>query len=220
MGRLRPLVEKDDRQSNFDPSTGRFVVASEDAVIAGVKVGRYLQTYSKRDFGPRLGFAYDVFGKGRTLVHGGLGVFWNWGPGGTSSSKAQNPPFLRSATANTTFGKNVTLSGGAAALSGGRLEPPAEGSTRSAFDRNARDAQALNWNLNVQQQLGRDSLVEIAYVGSKGAHLVLKTDQNQAPPTLGVNNSNLNRPYIRSLPCCGPWAPWRPRGPSTTTRCS
>ncbi len=151
-----PWVEKDDRQSNFDPSTGRFVVASEDAVIAGVKVGRYLQTYSKKDFGPRLGFAYDVFGKGRTLVRGGFGVFWNWGPGGTSSSKAQNPPFLRSATLNTTFGTNLTLSGGAPPLP--ELDPsrPPEGSTRSAFDTNARDAYALNWNLNVQQQLGRD----------------------------------------------------------------
>lgn len=39
-----PWVEVDDRQSNFDPSTGKFVVASPDAVIADVKVGRYLQT--------------------------------------------------------------------------------------------------------------------------------------------------------------------------------
>ena len=62
----------------------------------GVKVGRYLQTYSKRDFGPRFGFAYDLAGNGRTVVRGGVGVFWNFTPGGTSSSKAQNPPFLQS----------------------------------------------------------------------------------------------------------------------------
>src|SRR6185436_16580793 len=42
-----PWVEKDNRQSNFDTSTGKFVVASDDAVMNGVKVGRYLQTYSK-----------------------------------------------------------------------------------------------------------------------------------------------------------------------------
>ena len=42
-----PWVEEDDRQSNFDVSTGRFVVASDDATINGVEVGRYLQTYSK-----------------------------------------------------------------------------------------------------------------------------------------------------------------------------
>ena len=42
-----PWVEENDKQSNFDVSTGRFVVASEDATINGVKVGRYLQTYGE-----------------------------------------------------------------------------------------------------------------------------------------------------------------------------
>ncbi len=62
-----PWVEKDNKQSNFDVSTGRFVVASDSATINGVQVGRYLQTYSKTDFGPRLGFAYDINGSGKTV---------------------------------------------------------------------------------------------------------------------------------------------------------
>ena len=95
-----PWIEVDNRQSNFDESTGKFVVASDDAVINGVKVGRYLQTYSKGDFGPRFGFAYDLTGNGRTMVRGGFGIFWNFTPGGTSSSKAQNPPFLQSTALN------------------------------------------------------------------------------------------------------------------------
>ena len=84
-----PWVEIQNRQSNFDVSTGRFVVASDHATIQGVQVGRYLQTYSKRNVGPRVGFAYDLAGDGKTLVRGGFGVFWNFSPGGTSSSKAQ-----------------------------------------------------------------------------------------------------------------------------------
>ena len=66
LGRVRAVDREGRPQSNFDESTGRFVVASDDAVIDGVEVGRYLQTYSKSDLGPRLGFAYDVSGDGRT----------------------------------------------------------------------------------------------------------------------------------------------------------
>jgi hypothetical protein len=195
-----PWVEEDDRQANFDPSTGRFVVASEDAVIDGVRVGRYLQTYSKKDFGPRFGFAYDASGNGRTLIRGGFGVFWNYGPGGTSSSKAQNPPFLRTATQITSVGTNLTLSSGPPSLPEVDPTRPPVGSTRSAFRVDTRDAYALNWNLNVQRQLGRDYLVEVAYAGSRGRQLTLKTDQNQAPPMLGVTDPNLNRPYASVSP--------------------
>jgi hypothetical protein len=59
--------------------------------MGGVKVGRYLQTYSKKDFGPRFGFAYDLGGNGRTVLRGGVGVFWNFTPGGTSSSEGAEP---------------------------------------------------------------------------------------------------------------------------------
>ena len=195
-----PWVEVDDRQSNFDPSTGRFVVASEDAVVDGIEVGRYLQTYSKKDFGPRLGFAYDVSGSGRTVIRGGFGVFWNYGPGGTSSSKAQNPPFLRSATLTTNFGTNLGLSSGLPPLPEVDQSRAPAGSTRSAFRVDTRDAYAVNWNLNVQRQVGRDYLVEVAYVGSKGRHLTLKTDQNQAPPVPGVTDPDVNRPYAGVSP--------------------
>src|SRR5207244_4772081 len=108
-----PWVEVDNRQSNFDVTTGNFAVASPDAVMGGIKVGRYLQTYSKGDLGPRFGFAYDLTGDGKTVVRGGVGVFWNFTPGGTSSSKAQNPPFLQStALSNGGFGTNLKVSDG------------------------------------------------------------------------------------------------------------
>jgi hypothetical protein len=195
-----PWVEKDDRQSNFDPVTGRFVAASDEAVVAGVEVGRRLQASHKTDLGPRLGFAYDVRGDGRTVVRGGYGVFWNWGPGGTASSKAQNPPFLRSATATTNFGTHLTLSTGPPPLPPVDTELLPVGSTRSASRVNARDSYAMNWNLNLQQQLSRDYLVEVAYVGSRGRQLVVIADQNQAPPVLGVTDPNVNRPYAQVSP--------------------
>ncbi len=128
-----PWVEIDDRQSNFDEATGKFVVASEDAVLNGVQVGRKLQTYSKGDIGPRFGFAYDLSGNGKTLIRGGVGVFWNFTPGGTSSSKAQNPPFLQSTAFSTSLG------GSAGLISDGLPPPPGVDPNRPAAGRDAFD---------------------------------------------------------------------------------
>ena len=198
-----PWIEVDDRQSNFDETTGKFVVASDDAVINGVEVGRYLQTYSKRDLGPRFGFAYDLRGNGRTLVRGGFGIFWNFTPGGTSGSKAQNPPFLQATSLNATpsaYGVNLLLKDGLPAPPGTSPTRAASGSTRSIFDINFRDAYARQWNLNVQQAFAANYMVEIAYVGSQGRQMLVKGDPNQAPPVLGVTDSNVNRPFIVLAP--------------------
>jgi hypothetical protein len=198
-----PWVEIQDRQSNFDETTGRFVVASPDAVIAGVEVGRYLQTYSKKDFGPRFGFAYDLRGDGRTLVRGGFGVFWNFSPGGTSSSKAQNPPFLQSTSLQptpTAYGSNLLLKDGLPPPPGVNPDRPASGTTRSIFDINFRDSYARQWNLNIQQALATNYMVEVAYVGSQGRQMMLKGDPNQAPPVVGVTDANQNRPFRALAP--------------------
>lgn len=198
-----PWIEVDDRQSNFDVSTGTFVVASPDAVIQGVKVGRYLQTYSKGDIGPRFGFAYDLRGDGRTIIRGGWGVFWNFTPGGTSSSKAQNPPFLQATALTptpTTTGTNLLLKDGMPPPPGVDPNRPASGATRSIFDINFRDGYAHNFNLNIQRQLGTNYMIEVAYAGSRGRQLMAKVNPNQAPPTLGVTDSNINRPMAQLAP--------------------
>ena len=198
-----PWVEIQNRQSNFDVSTGRFVVASDHATIQGVQVGRYLQTYSKRNVGPRVGFAYDLAGDGKTLVRGGFGVFWNFSPGGTSSSKAQNPPFLQSTSLNaspTAYGTNLLLKDGLPPPPGVDPNRAPAGSTRSVFDINFRDAFARQWNINVQRGFGTNYMAEAAYVGSQGRQMVLKVDINQAPPVVGVSDSNVNRPFIALAP--------------------
>jgi hypothetical protein len=195
-----PWVEIKDRQSNFDESTGKFVVASPDAVIDGIKVGRYLQTYSRRDFGPRLGFAYDVRGTGKTVVRGGYGIFWNFSPGGTSSSKAQNPPFLQSTDLRSTFGTDLTLATGMPAPPGVDPNRAPSGTTRSIFDVNFRDAYSHNFNVNVQQQFGDKYMIEVAYAGSRARQMAMKGDPNQARPVVGVTNQNINRPYFGVSP--------------------
>jgi hypothetical protein len=200
-----PWVEIDDRQSNFDVTTGQFVVASDNATLGGVNVGRYLQTYSKGDVGPRFGFAYDVFGTGRTVVRGGVGLYWNFTPGGTSSSKAQNPPFQQStaltASPNSNFSPNLRLSDGLPPPPGVDTTPkPGAGTTRSIFDRDFRDAHTVNWNFNVQQQLFTNYMLEVAYSGARGRDYLVKGNPNEAPATVGVTNSNVNRPFAAIAP--------------------
>ena len=198
-----PWEEIKDRQSNFDPSTGLFVVASPNATINGVRVGRRLQTYSKGDVGPRFGAAYDLRGDGKTLVRGGFGIYWNFSPGGTSSSKAQNQPFLQSTGLSPTpsaYGSNLLLKDGMPPPPGVNPSLAPTGSTRSTFDVNFRDAYARQWNVNVQRGLATNYLLEVAYVGSQGRQMMLKTDLNQAPPVLGVTDSNVNRPDAKIAP--------------------
>jgi hypothetical protein len=198
-----PWVEIEDRQSNFDVSTGKFVIASDDAAIDGVAVGRRLQTYSKGNVGPRFGFAYDLDGSGKMLVRGGFGVFWNFSPGGTSSSKAQNPPFLQSTSLTptpTAYGNNLLLAAGLPDPPGVDPNRAASGATRSVFDRDFRDAYARQWNVNFQRSFGRNYMAEVAYVGSQGRQMVIKVDINQAPPVAGVSDANVNRPFIVLAP--------------------
>jgi hypothetical protein len=195
-----PYVEKDDRQSNFDTSTGQFVVASDEAVIAGIQVGRYLQTYSKTNFAPRLGFAYDLTGRERTIARGGFGMFWNSPLTGTGGSKGQNPPFLLSqALINPTpFVPALTFAAGSAPPT-----PQTGGNSRSSFDPDFRDGYAQQWNLSLQRQVGRDHMLEVGYVGSRGRQLVILIDVNQAPAQLGVTNPNVNRPFFDVNPSLG-----------------
>ena len=59
-------MEVADRQSNFDPQTGRFVGASDDATFPEPRWDVALHPY-RRDWAPRVGMAYDIFGTGRTV---------------------------------------------------------------------------------------------------------------------------------------------------------
>ena len=199
-----PWLEVDNRQSNFDETTGLFVIASDDAEIAGEHVGRRLQTYSKGNLGPRFGLAYDLTGDGRTVVRGGFGVFWNFTPGGTSSSKAQNQPFLQSLAITPTpvssTGVNVLVKDGLPTPTGVDPSKPPTGNTRSIFDPGFRDGYARNWNINVQKAIGTNYMVEAAYVGSQSRHMVVKVDINQAPAVVGVSDANVNRPFITITP--------------------
>ena len=91
-----PWVEVDDRQSNFDVTTGQV-----RGGLAGRGHGRHQGRPLPADvfeggLRPALRLRLRPGRQRQTVLRGGVGVFWNFTPGGTSSSKAQNPPFLQS----------------------------------------------------------------------------------------------------------------------------
>jgi hypothetical protein len=127
-------------------------------------------------------------------------MFWNFTPGGTSSSKAQNQPFLQAQAQTTSLGTNIILSNGLGAPPGVNAAVAPAGSTRSAFLTDVRDAHAHNFNVNMQRQFGSNYMMEAAYSGSRTKNALLKVDLNQAPPIVGVTDQNVNRPYARVSP--------------------
>jgi hypothetical protein len=148
------------------------------------------QLYDKdlNNFAPRIGFAYDLLGKGKTVVRGGWGLFYD--------AFAQDI-FVGHVPYNCAFcpGPAFTGTGKAAissatsinpALPGGALSPtlPVYASFSGlgdffAANPNIRTPYTQNFNLNVQQQISKGVVGQIGYVGARGTKLFRFRDLNQ-----------------------------------------
>ena len=206
----------------FDPanipqltSTGRLVLGTGDPlngiVVGGVSspYGDSITRQDKTNFAPRLGIAWDPFRKGLTSVRAGYGIFFDSVAAGLIEDNVfNNPPFLGSAD----FGGGVFMSDLATLTANQSNIPPSLWTT----DPRWKTPYSQQWNLDVQQQLGRDWLLDVGYVGNKGTHLVGVIDINQVAPgaalaagivlpgqILGCNATNSN------LGSCGTTAPAR-----------
>jgi hypothetical protein len=187
-------VEVDNRQSNFDLTTGALVVSGSNGSARTAIPNDY------HDFGPRLGFAYQLTGDGKTVVRGGYGLFYFIDRGGISNQLAQNPPFAGEQTVTYSQGYRITLTGAlpcepnctpselistdaTAPLPDGsftnlNLSAPTGISAVGLLSQNV-VPMVSEWNLQVQRQLGRNQSISIAYVGTHGAHLVRNYNANQ-----------------------------------------
>lgn len=140
---------------NFDPTTSSLVPVSEP----------YNQNYN---FEPRVGFIYDVFGKGNTILRGGYGLMADAPVSNAVTGLAGNPPnaYPVSQTGSLSVG---TLYSSAALAS---LAP-------SAINPKLSNAYTESYNLNLQQQFGPGIVMEIGYIGSQGKHLRIQRNFNQ-----------------------------------------
>ena len=142
-------------------------------------VGPTIENNTKRDFSPRVGVAWDVFGNGRTAVRAGFGIYYDIGNIGTTLKQDSigNPPFA---------GLTDIFSAGVAHVDVPLT--PAILNTQSNItpqfvDYHSKSPYMIQYNLSIQQQLPWGVGLGLAYVGNRGVHLFTIRDSNPIIPT-------------------------------------
>jgi hypothetical protein len=159
------------------------------------------------DFAPRLGFAWDVSGDGRTSVRASFATGYDMITAG-SLNTAITPPWEPSITIETPAGgfENPWLGyPGGNPFPIGAVDPntpfPAFSNYFSIPYDNPRTTR-YSWNLSVQRQIATDWLVSASYLGSQTAHIWVAQELNQALFVPGATTANANN--RRRLPLTYP----------------
>jgi hypothetical protein len=202
-----PYVDPQDRKTTFVPGRRSTVVPSAlpGMLFPGDEgVGRGIAPVDKNNFAPRIGFAWDVKGDGRTAVRGAFGVFYGTISGNMWNATADGQPFSIRQQFNDPFSFSDpyrNLPGGVSPFpysynpASPRFVFPA-GISGPSLD--FRMAYTYQMNLAVQRQLGESASATVAYVGAMGHNLPFDRDLNYPVFGPGATAANVNarRPYL------------------------
>ncbi|HEV2133514.1 MAG TPA: carboxypeptidase regulatory-like domain-containing protein [Terracidiphilus sp.] len=181
--------EMHDQQAAFNVQTGQVMIAGKNGI------SRSIVNQDYHNFGPRLGFAYNLDGTGKTVLRGGYGIFYFIDYGSVGNQLGEQPPFGGSNSYLASNGYCITFTGQTATQSGsyncsGYTDPskvvtplpargypnfnpaaPPKGTSMIAVNRDNPTSMVQEWNLQLERQLGASNVVNLAYVGTHGSNL-------------------------------------------------
>ena len=159
-----------------------------------VGLGPGLREFYKKDFQPRIGFAYRPFGNSKTVLRGGFGIFTMTNLGQLSFNTTNIDVSVVRTTANSFANGQPAYQFPSVRTPDNPAQIAGTGDFYQNTLTNYRDPQSAQWNLTVERELASNLTLRESYVGMSSYRMSQTVDLNQVQPSAISPNPN-PKPY-------------------------